>query len=291
MASGNVTTTTAAVHIDEVWSPELNRGIELDIIIAALFTDKSSAMPHGDVYHLPARHNLTANTKSAGTDLTPETITETEQTFTVNTHQAIAQEIEDIAQIQSRYDLRKETTDAGAYALARAMDVACGNLFDDNTTQSVGTLGAEPSYSNWLRGRQYLRDSAAKGTLKAVLPPASFNGLLNTEQFINALYSGDEEGRAVHEAQVGKIFKTTVYESQLCPGTSPNGYGHWWAEGHFFKIIQRKPTTHTWYSPLAVAWICTMDQLYGVFERQEADEAAAATTTARLWGVRIAGVK
>jgi hypothetical protein len=34
-----------------------------------------------------------------------------------------------------------------------------------------------------------------------------------------------------------------------------------------------------------------MDQLYGVFERQEADEAAAATSVARLWGVRIAGVK
>lgn len=287
----NVTTTTAAVHIDEVWSPELNRGIEHKMVIAALFEDKSSQMQHGDVYHLPARHNLTANTKSAGTDLTPEAITETEQTFTVNTHQAIAQEIEDIAQIQSKYDLRAEVTDAGSYALSRAMDVAAGNLFDDNTSQSVGTLGSPPSYSDWLNGRKLLQNSSAKGALVAVLPPASFNGLLNTEQFINALYNGDEEGRAVHEAQVGKIFKTTVYESNLCPGTSPNGYGHWWAKGHFFKIVQRKPTTHTWYSPLAVAWICTMDQIYGVFERQEADEAAAATTTARLWGVRVAGEK
>jgi hypothetical protein len=46
----------------------------LDIVIADLFEDKSPDMPHGDVYHLPARHNLTANTKSAGADLTPEAI-------------------------------------------------------------------------------------------------------------------------------------------------------------------------------------------------------------------------
>lgn len=287
----NVTGTTADVHIDAVWSPELNRGVMLDIVIADLFEDKSSDMPHGDTYHFPARHNLTANTKSAGSDLTPEAITETEQTFVVNTHQAIAQEIEDFAQIQSRYDLRAETTMAGAYALARAMDVACGNLFDDNTTQVVGTLTAELTYSNWLRGRQYLRDSAAKGNLVAVLPPAGFNGLLNTEQFTNQLYNGDQTGRAVHQAQVGQIFKTTIYESQLCPGSSPSGYGNWWASGHFFKIVQRRPATHTWYSPLAVAWICTMDQLYGVFERQEADEAAAATTTARLWNVSLKTVK
>ena len=45
----------------------------------------------GDVFHLPNRHNLTANTKSAGSDATPEAITETEQTFTVSTHQIVAQ--------------------------------------------------------------------------------------------------------------------------------------------------------------------------------------------------------
>lgn len=287
----NVTTTTAAVHIDEVWSPELNRAVELDIVIAAAFEDKSSKMPHGDVYHLPSRHNLTANTKSPGSDLTPEAITETEQTFTVSTHQAIAQTIEDIAAIQSRYDLRKETTEAGSYALARAMDVACANVLDDNTTQTVGVLGSELSYDNLLRARQYMKDSAAKGEQKGFISPATNNGLLKIEQFTNMLYTGEETGRAIHMAQVGKIFGCTFYESQLLVGSSPSSYGAWFAAGHFFKIVQRKPTTHTWYSPLAVAWVVTMDQLYGVFERLEANEAAAATTNARLWGVRLESAK
>lgn len=287
----NVDVTTADVMIDQAWTPELNRGVELDIVIAALFEDKSAQLRHGDTLNMPASHNLTANTKSAGVALTPEAITETQQQFTVSTHQAIAQQIEDIAEIQSRYDLRAETTNRGAYALARAMDVAGGNLFDDNTTQTVGTLGAELSYTNFLDGRTLLRNSAAKGRLCMVVAPATYSGLLNTEQFVNAMYNGDTKGMAVREAQCGKIFKTTVYESQLTPGTSPNSSGAWFAHGHFFKIIQRRPTTHTWYSPLDVSWVVSMDQLYGMFERQEADEAAAATTTARLWGVRLQSKK
>jgi len=35
----------------------------------------------------------------------------------------------------------------------------------------------------------------------------------------------------------------------------------------------------------------SMSQIYDAFERQEADEAALATTTARLWGVRLQSAK
>lgn len=291
MASGPITATTAAANIDEVWSPELNRAVELDIVIAALFEDKSAMMKHGDIMNMPSRHNLTANTKTAGTDLTPENITEPDQTFTVSTHQGIAQTLEDYAAIQSRYDLRAEITTAGAYSLARAMDVAGGNLFDDNSTQTVGTAGSELTFDNLLGARTYLRNSAAKGQIVMVVPVATYSGLLKIEQFANAQYNGDPKGMAVRDAQVGRIFKAIVYESQLCPGTLPIAYGHIWAKGHFFKVVQRKPTTHTWYSPLALSWVVSMDQLYGMFERQEADEAAAVTTDARLWGCRLACVK
>src|SRR3990167_6110108 len=107
----NVTATTADVYADEIWNPELNRAIEFAMVIAALFSDWTSRMSgSGDVLHLPARHNLTANTKSAGSDATPEAITETEQTFTVSTHQVVAQEIEDFAEVMSKYDIRRDYT-------------------------------------------------------------------------------------------------------------------------------------------------------------------------------------
>lgn len=288
----NVTATTADKFIDEVWSSELNRAVQFDMVIAGMFSDWTGRMAsHGDIFHLPARHNLTANTKTAGADATPEAITEAEQTFTVATHQIVAQEIEDFAEVMSRYDIRSEFTGAASYALARAMDVACAALFDDNTTQTVGTLTAEIADDDLIRAWQYLRDGAAKPPYQGIVSPACWGGLLKDEKFTNQLYNGDTQGKALHEAQIGKVYQATFYQSQLTVGTAPNSSGHMWAGDHFFKIIKKSPKQDSWYSPLAKAWVVATDQIYGVFERQEADEAAAVTTVARLHGVRLQSLK
>src|SRR3990172_8420929 len=184
----NVTGTTADKFIDEIWSAELNRAVEFKLVIAGLFSDWSGRMTgSGDVFHLPNRHNLTANTKSAGTDATPEAITETEQTFTVSTHQIVAQEIEDFAEVMSKYNIRSEFTMAASYALARARDVAAAALLDDNTTQTVGVLTAEMTDDNLIRAWQYGADNAAKGDAKGVVSPACWGGFLKIEKFTNQL--------------------------------------------------------------------------------------------------------
>ena len=287
-----MTATTAEKFIDDVWSTELNRAIEFDIVIAALFTDWSSRMAgHGDTFHLVNRHNLTANTKSAGSDATAEAITETEQTFQPTTHQITAQTIEDFAEVMSRYDIRSEYTMAASYALARAMDVAAAALLDDNTTQTVGVLTAEMTDDNLIRGWQYIRDSAGKPPFKGVVSPATWAGFLKIEKFTNQLYNGDTKGKALHEAQIGKVYQATFHQSQLTVGTAPNSSGHMWAGDHFFKMIKKAPKQDALYMPLSKAWVIATDQIYGVFEREEADEAAAATSDNKLWGVRLQGLK
>ena len=290
--ANEVTSVTAARFIDEWWDPELNRAVEFDIVISNLFSDWSSRMPgHGDILHVVARHNLTANTKSAGTDATAEAITETDQDFTVSTHQIVAQEIEDFAEVMSKYDIRAEFTMAASYSLARARDVAAAALLDDNTLQTVGVLAAEMTDDNFIRAWQYLSDSAAKGVRKGVVSPACWGGMLKIEKFTQMLYNGDTMGRALHEAQIGKIYNATFYQSQLTVGTAPNSSGHLWAGDHFFKVIKKPPTMDGWYSPFAKSFSVASDQIYGMFERQEADEAAAVTTTARLWGCRLQSLK
>lgn len=283
----NVTGTTADVYKDEAWDSELNRAVELDIIVAGLFTDRSGQLRSGDVLHKPSRHHLTANTKSAGSALTPEAITEPDQTFTPSTHQACAQTIEDFAEVQSKYNIRAEFNAEFGYSLGRAMDVSAANLFDDNTTQTVGTLGSELADTDLIDARTYIRNSGGRGKQYVCVPPATYGGFLKVDRFTNQLYNGDNTGRALHKAQLGTLFEATVYESQLLPGTSPNASGHWWIDGHFFKIVQKSPSIHSWYSPNDVAWVLSADVIYGMFELQEADEAAAATTNARLYGVRL----
>lgn len=291
----NVTITTAAVDIDQVWSPELNRAIQLDIVIAALFDDKSALVDqHGNTINLPSRHNLTANAKGAGVALTPQAITETNQQFVLpmtNGHRAIAQEIEDIAEIQSRYDIRNETTVAGAYALARQMDVDAGSLFSTNATLTVGVLGAELMDDNLLTARTNLRNNAAPRPWYGCVSPATYSGLLKLDKFVNKMYGAEDDGSAVTEGKIGQIYAADFYESQLLTGTAPNSSGAFWSKSHYFKAIQREPTTHTWYSPLDLAWVVSMDEIYGMYERLEADETAGATTNSINWAVRLQAVK
>ncbi len=286
----NVTATTAALLIDEHWDSELNGAVQFDLVLDKMFTDKSSSLPSGDTLHRPASHNLTAQTKSASTAVTPEAVTETEQTFVVSTHQIVAQEIEDFAAVQSKYDIRAEYTKHAAYALARARDVACANLLDDNTVQTVGVLGSEVTADNLLSARAYLRNIAAPPPYKGAVSPATYNGFLKIDQFVN---SGDygANSDAITAAHLGKAYNFDFYESQLLVGTAPNSSGCVWAGDHFFKIIQKAPKYDAWYSPFDKAWCVAADQIYGVFENQEADEAAVATTTARLYNVRLQSKK
>ena len=280
--------TSNALHIDVMWTPELQRAVTMDVVIFDMFADWSSKLPHGNILHRPDSHHLASNPKVESVDATPEAITEGEQTFTVSTHEIVAQQIESIEEVLSRYSARAEYTVNAAYALARQKDTDAAALLDDNTTQSVGALGAEPTYDNMLGVRKYIRDSGGRmGGAKVLLSPGGYNGLLKIDQFTRASYNGDTEGMAIREAEVGRIFGGTVYESQLLPGTAPNASGHCWVGEHFFKIVPKPPKTDTWFSPLAKAWIVASDTIYGVFENQEANEAESVTTRARLRGVRI----
>jgi hypothetical protein len=267
----------------------------MDVVVAALFDDKSALIDqHGNTINLPSRHNLTTAPKAPGTPLTPQAITETQQQFVLpmtNGHRAIAQEIEDIAEIQSRYDIRSETTLAGAYALARQMDVDAAGVFAA-ATNAVGTAGSELTDDNLIQGRTLLRNNAAPRPWYIVVSPATYSGFLKLEKFTNMLYIGEaENGTAVEEAKVGRIYGADVYESQLLSGTAPNSVGAYWSKTHYFKAIQRQPTTHTWYSPLDIAWVVSMDCIYGMFERLEADEAAGVTTNSSDWTVKLNAVK
>jgi len=287
-----VTQATADVFIDEKWSAELNVAIEFKRIIASLFTDKTAVMKgSGDIFHWPASHHGSVATKSSGVAATPTAITETQQNFTVSTHQIYAVDIEDIAEVMSKYDIRADRTRDAAYALARAVEVACAALFDDNTSQTVGTLTAELTDDNLIQAWTYLMNSSAEPPYVGVVSPACWAGLLKVEKFTNQLYTGDTKGKALHQAQIGQVYQANFYQSQLTVGTAPNSSGHWWAGDHFFKIIKKAPSLDAWHSPLDKSWILAWDQVYGVFEKQEADEAAAATTTARLHGCRLQSLK
>ena len=126
---------------------------------------------------------------------------------------------------------------------------------------------------------------------KGVVSPACWGGLLKLEKFTQQLYNGDTKGKAVHDAEIGRVYQAVMHMSNLTVGTAPSSSGSMWAGDHFFKIIKKAPKQDAWFSPLAKAWVVATDQIFGAYEKQEADEAAAVTTDNLLHSVRLQSLK
>jgi len=108
----NITTTTAAVFIPEVWSAETLRAAEAALVVAPLVKRYDALVKsRGDTIHIPKISNLSANDKTANTEVTTQAIAETEVTININKWKEASFEIEDIVKVQSNYDLMAEYTE------------------------------------------------------------------------------------------------------------------------------------------------------------------------------------
>src|SRR3972149_6543894 len=193
----NLTVSQAICHIPELWSPDTRDAVEATVVAAARVESSKYGLKElkggpGDVLNIPYISNPTANTKPADTNITLEVIgpasAEASQSFTVSTHQQVAFAVENITEVQSKTNLRAKYTDKAGYALGAAADTnlhTLPNLF----SQSVGTLGVEPTFDNWLRASQYLDDANAPEESRVIIVrPARYYAMRKLEPFVTAVH-------------------------------------------------------------------------------------------------------
>lgn len=118
----NVTTTTAAVFIPELWRDAILDYAERKFQLRNQVMDFSSELPNGDVLHIPKVSEETAAAKSAGSAVTYSANTDSEVTITVDQHHYEAKRIEDIVRVQESANL------FGAYAQSMGYALAINNL-------------------------------------------------------------------------------------------------------------------------------------------------------------------
>lgn len=231
MATGNITRTTANVFIGEVWSTGVLEALEFAAVLQTRVTREyeGDIRKGGDTVHVPRLSNLGVRTKSAGTDITFETITEDEQTITVATHQYAAFKLESIVQVQSNYDLMSKYQKKIGYALARGREVTLAALVS-GLTPTVGTnnveLLADDYNAAWLLLAQTgLLESSPDpdSDFSILLSPNAYAALLKLDTLINQNYNPQNQGNAIAKAKVQEIFGAPVYMSNL---TTSNAPGH-----------------------------------------------------------------
>lgn len=191
LGSSQQTVTTGSVFIPEVWSKEIQRATESNLVAVRLVKRFDIDVANvGRIVHIPKISNLTATSKSANTAVTFQSPTETKIDLTVDKHYESSIIIEDALEQQAAYRLQEEYKEKMAYALAKQIDTDTLALYS-NLTQTTGSSGVPISDDNFRRAVQYLDDADAPAQDRAlIIKPSAKNALLGLDKFVNQDFSG-----------------------------------------------------------------------------------------------------
>lgn len=295
MGVNTVTTTTAANWIPENWAAELQDATTawtgLSDLVDRSFEDSLAV---GDIVNIPDRSNPAVRFKTADTAGTYSNVTETQDVLTVNLQAYCGFIVEDIAEIQSKYAVRSEYTQATTYSLMSVVegDVTSGLAsLPANFSQLVGSLGVEPTTDNLIRAVQYLDDGDVPETDRFFyMSPGTHASLLKQDVFVSGDYGpmgGVSSGRITKP-----VYGATTHVSSLAsnsPATSGQSYSWFCHKKGVALAIQRAPTVHTQWENLEIAWGVVADVIYGHTEHLILPSTLASTSPDDRFNVGVRG--
>jgi len=209
MATGNFTTTTSAAFIPEIWSQFTKVAVEENLVVANLVTRDLEAdiSNEGDTVHVPTLSNLTAATKSAGSDVTYSNVTETTVDVTIDQHKYVAFVVEDITAIQANTNLLQKYTGKAGYALAHDIDAALLALYSSAANSGGGASAITDAY---IRAAiEYLDVANVPEEGRAlVLHPTCKTDMLGIDKFVRMDYVN---GAPTVTGQFGEIYGIPVF--------------------------------------------------------------------------------
>lgn len=271
-----VDVTTADEYIDEIWSKYIIRAREQKLVFARLCTRKyESDLSHGDTIHVPQVAHLNSRTKnmSANTAVLFETDTSTHVNITIGTWSYVAMAVETATAKQSYKDLIELYGPEMGYALALAVDDDLAGLPDNLSTNVVGTMGAPPTYEDFIKSRRLLNDAnVPRKNRVGVFSPAAEEGFLQLDQFIRNDYSRIQGAKDDDDdmGYVGSWFGIPIYVSTNVEGDNTTGHDNTMFHSEAFACcMQMTPTTHRWLDINYLANKVVTEQLYGIQTMRE----------------------
>ena len=194
MATGTtefIDLTTVDVFLMEVWSQAVSRARSRKLVFGD-HVDRSpeAELKPGQIYRKQRVSHLAARSKTANSAISYETVTESEDTLTINNYYYAAFAIEDVITPMVKVSQLSAYMPELGYALAKQEDDDLAALIDDGTiTQSVGTLATGLTYDNYVRADQYLQDAEAPESDRCIIiSHAEKANAMKMEQFINKDY-------------------------------------------------------------------------------------------------------
>ena len=296
LGTAQVTTTTAATFIPEIWSDEIVAAYKKNLVLANLFKKMSFVGKKGDVVHIPSPSRGTASLKTANTQVNLLAATEGEVVVTINQHYEYSRLIEDIVEAQALTSLRRFYTEDAGYALSRQVDsslVQLGRGFNGgNAANSAyagafsGADGTTAYVAGANTGLGALTDAAIRRTIQRLddndvpmdgrfflIPPSSRNTLMGLARYTEQAFVGETGGNnTIRNGEIGNLYGIPVFVSSNADTTSGTTACRIALLGHKDSAVlveQQGVRSQTQYKQEYLGTLYTADTLYGVSELRD----------------------
>lgn len=266
----NITRTTAGVFLPEIWSKDINRIAEANLVLASRVKRfDAEAKEKGDVVHVPNVAEITAAAKAADTDWTPSANTETKVSINLTSHQVAGVQIEDIVAAQSNSDLMAEYTTALGYAIAKKIDTDLSALAT-SFSQTAGTYASDITDADVLSAIQQLDEAnAPENDRYMVLKPDQKAALLALDKFVLSQNTGGDA--RVKTGKIGEVYGCEVsVTNQITVTSGTDDSNMVFQKGGLALAMQKEPRVQSQYQLESLATLLAVDAIYGVAELRDA---------------------
>jgi len=300
LGSNQVTVSTAATFIPEVWSDEIIATYKKNLVAANLIKKMSFKGKKGDTVHIPAPTRGSASAKTANSQVTLIAATESEKVIAIDQHWEYSRLIEDIVEAQALASLRQFYTDDAGYALSTKVDSSLiqlgrGVQGGSGTAAYSGAFSGADGTTAYVAGTNTgvaaLTDAAIRRSIQRlddndvpmdgrflIVPPSSRNTLMGIARFTEQAFVGESgAGNTIRNGEIGNVYGIPVFVTNNADTTSGSTATRICLLGHkdFAVLVEQMGVrTQTQYKQEYLGTLFTADVLYGVGELR--DNAAVA---------------
>lgn len=211
----NITSTQTGVATPEFWLALGIGYLKANLMMARLVRRDVDRQVQqvGDTINIIKRGSLTVRDKAEGTGVTADAPANTKVAVVLDQHKYVAWHLEDLAGSLA-IDAAVSYVEDGMAQLAEAIEAELLKLHSD-IANSVGTAGTDLSSAALLAARKQLNDQLCPmGGRQVIISSKDEVALLDEDRLIEADKRGDQ-GQALREALLGRLYGFDVYMSQL----------------------------------------------------------------------------
>lgn len=261
-----VTVTTADTYLPELWNDELLKAREKKLVMVdKIMHVRPMGLKYGDTVQIPKLSNETALNKTAEAAVTYSATTEGKVTITINKYKYIAKLVEDIVEVQSKYDLFSNYRDKIAYGLADAVDTDILAL-TSAIANSVGGHNAVSLYSPAIISAVRFLDAnnVPQDNRYLVVDAYGREDLLAITDFIR-YDAGGKTPAPVNTGVIGELYGLKVlFSNNISVPTATSAFAMVFHSDAFAIALQKDVSIKTEYSVDYIGTKMVGYEIYGV---------------------------